>query len=381
MSAARSSNPCLMESAPGPEIVVDGVRYLYFGGTSYLGLHAHPGVIEAGCDALRRFGVHSATSRQGFGNTPLLMDVERSAAAFFGMESAFYFSSGYAANHIAVQALASGADKVFVDAEAHYCVQEAACLARKPVLTFKHRDAADLRAMLTKGERALVLSDGVTPANGHIAPVRDYIDVLRDFSPSTLHLDDAHGVGVLGPYGRGVFEECGLWEHVNGGPPFQNVALSVCATLAKALGGFGGIIPGAAEFVERTRRHSHYFDGASAPASPVAGCSLEALAICRREPERRDRLRRNVQRLRAGLRALGAPATDEPTPNVGVVLGDAGSMRRAHEELRARGILAPYVPSYSGTGPEGLIRIAVCSEHSFEMIDRLLAALREILHP
>ncbi len=50
------------ESAPGPETAIDGVRYLYFGGTSDLGFAAHPEVIEVGCAALRRFGDAPATA-------------------------------------------------------------------------------------------------------------------------------------------------------------------------------------------------------------------------------------------------------------------------------------------------------------------------------
>ena len=375
MSTDSSSSTPLMESAPGAMTMIDGISYLYFAGTSYLGLHGHPDVIRAGCDALRRYGVHSATSRQGFGNTPLLLEVERSAAKFFGTETSFYFSSGYAANHIAVQALAPNADVVLVDAEAHYCVQEAALLARKPVVLFRHRDVADLKSKLMRGVRSLVLADAVTPANGHVAPVMDYLNALRDFAPATLHLDDAHGVGVLGPQGRGIFDECGLWPHVNGGSLFEGVRLSMCGTLAKALGGFGGIIPGTTAFVDQARRQSHYFDGSSAPASPVAGCSLEALEICQREPERRERLRQNVRRLREGLRRMGVPTAEESTAHVGVLLGNAVTMGQLHERLKAQRILVPYVPSYSGTGPEGLMRIALCSEHTLEMIDQLLAAL------
>src|SRR5436190_239260 len=194
MSAVPTSPP-LMESPPGPETVIDGVRYLYFAGTSYMGLHGDPEVIEAGCDALRRYGVHTATSRTGFGNSPLQLEVERSAAAFFGMETSFYFSSGYAGNHIAVQALAKDADVIYIDAEAHYCVQEAAALARKPVQTFNHRDAEDLRSKLTRGVRPLVMADGVGPSNGRMAPLAEYVRVLSDFAPAILHLDDAHGVG------------------------------------------------------------------------------------------------------------------------------------------------------------------------------------------
>src|SRR5262245_28491450 len=100
----------LMESPPSTETVIDGVRYLYFAGTSYFGLAAHPEVIEAGCAALREFGVHTATTRARFGTSPPVLAVEELAARYFGTEDAFYFGSGYAANHIMVAALAPVAD-------------------------------------------------------------------------------------------------------------------------------------------------------------------------------------------------------------------------------------------------------------------------------
>ena len=256
---------------------------------------------------------------------------------------------------------------------------EAARLAGKPVQFFRHRDPADLRAKLTPGVRPLVMADGVVPSTGRMAPVREYLSVLADFAPAVLHLDDAHGAGVLGRNGRGIFEHFDLWPHVNGGPPRDGVTLSTGTTTAKALGGFGGILTGTAAWVEAARRSSHYYDGASAPPHPVAGCTAAALSICQREPQRRERLRANVQQVRDGLRALGAEVSGEPTPNIGIVLGSAVTMRVLHEALKAEGILVPYVSAYSGTGPEGLMRFAVCSEHTPAMLARLLDAVRHAL--
>ena len=71
--------PPLMESPPGAHTVIDGRRYLYFAGTSYFALHSHPEVIEAGVLALRKHGVHSATSRAGFGTIAPVLEVERRA--------------------------------------------------------------------------------------------------------------------------------------------------------------------------------------------------------------------------------------------------------------------------------------------------------------
>jgi 8-amino-7-oxononanoate synthase len=369
----------IMQSAPGPETVIDGVRYLYFGGTSYLGLANHPEVVEAGCAALRRFGVHSATTRARFGTNPPVLEVERRAAEFFGTEDAFYFGSGYQSNHILVAALAADADVVLVDEAAHYCVLEATRFAGKPVHTFRHRDPDNLAEIAKRHDRVLVMADGVNPSTGTVAPAREYLAVLAGRAHATLLLDDAHGFGVLGERGRGLLDEPWLWSHVNGGSPVNGVRVCVGGTLAKALGGFGGTIPGTNEFVEHARKSSHYFDGASAPASAEAGATAKALEILLREPELRTRLRTNVRHVRAGLRQLGLTVPEGDTANFGVTIGDPANMKRIHETLKKRGIMLPYVGTYSGLPPEGVLRFAIFAPHTTEQLDRLLAELRAVL--
>ncbi len=376
---ARMSTFSIMQSAPGPETVIDGMRYLYFGGTSYLGLANHPEVIEAGCAALRQFGVHSATTRARFGTNPPVLEVERRAAEFFGTEDAFYFGSGYMTNHIMVAALAPDVDAVLVDEAAHYCVIEATRLAGKPIHTFRHRDPDDLAKVAAQHARVLVMADGVGPSSGTLAPVRDYLAALQGRDYAALLLDDAHGFGVLGEHGRGLLDELGLWPHVNGGSAVTGVHLSVGGTLAKALGGFGGIIPGTRAFIECARQSSHYFDGASAPASAEAGATAKALEIVLREPALRERLRANVRQVRTGLRELGIAVPEGDAANLGVTIGGADNMRRISEALKARGILLPYVGTYSGIPPEGVLRFAIFATHTSEQLDRLLAGLRAVV--
>ena len=168
MVSLPMSRVSIMNGPPGPETMVDGVSYLYFGGTSYLGLANHPDIIEAGCRAMRDYGVHSATTRAGYGTNPPVQDVERRAAEFFGTEDAFYFSSGYIANHIMVGALARNADVIVIDESAHYSAREAARLAGLPLATFRSRVPEDL-ARVTRGQRrVLVLADRATCASRRI---------------------------------------------------------------------------------------------------------------------------------------------------------------------------------------------------------------------
>jgi 8-amino-7-oxononanoate synthase len=252
-------------------------------------------------------------------------------------------------------------------------------LAGRPVIRFRHRDTDDLasklRTHLSPGGTPLVMADGVVAPTGRVAPVAALLEALSNYVPAFLHLDDAHGFGVLGENGRGTFEQSGHWHHVNGGSSCDGVGLSVCGTLAKALGGYGGVVPGTRAFLDRGRSASHYFDGASAPAAPLAGCTSAALEICLTTPGLRHSLRDNVRRVRSGLRGLGVSVTDEATANIGFVVGASEDMRRVHDGLKADGILLPFVSSYSGLGAQGILRLAVCAGHSEEMISRLLTRL------
>ena len=199
-------HPPLMEGPPGALTRIDGREYLYFGGTSYLGLASHPEVIHAACEALGRYGIHTATSRSGYGNSPLTLEVERLAAEFFGTAGAFYFASGYVGNHILIQAVADCADVVLADESAHFCLAEASHLLGRPVESFRHRDPDDLRQTLLtfagQGQRPLVLTDGVFSISGAVAPIDQYVDLLREFRTATLLIDDAHGTGTIGRNGR-----------------------------------------------------------------------------------------------------------------------------------------------------------------------------------
>jgi 7-keto-8-aminopelargonate synthetase-like enzyme len=359
-------------------------------GTGYLGLQGHPEVIRAACEATQQYGIHSATSRAGFGNTPPTLSVERHAAEFFGSEAAFCFPSGYAGNSILLRMIESNFDALFVDEYSHYCVFEAATQSGRPVHRFHHRDAGDLAENLRKhlrpGERPLVMSDGVFSARGTIAPLADYVAAMAPFPGGALLIDDAHGVGVLGHRGRGTLEFFGLFDgpfagsiNASTSPTAGGCPAYLCATLSKALGGYGGIIPGSQAFIDCAHRASHWYDGASAPPAAVAAASARALELIQADANLRPQLWLNVRRLKDGLRAMGFDIDDTPVPIICLVAGDADNMRRIQQELKSRGIAVPYMAAYSGLSAAGGLRIAVFATHTEEMIQRFLDELRQVV--
>jgi 7-keto-8-aminopelargonate synthetase-like enzyme len=376
-----------MESAPGPLTILNGRQYLYFAGTGYLGLQAHPEVIAAAQSAVAQFGVHSATSRGGFGNVPPVLEVERRTAELLGAQGSCYLVSGYAVN-FALAAACEGVGLALIDESAHDCLREATGWLKglsNPVRTVRHCDANHLAELLHEELRprqhALLMTDGVFATSGDLAPVADYLQILDGYPGATLLVDDAHGLAALGENGRGSLEHAGVSaERVNTLKDSDGSArVLLGGTLSKAVGGHGGAIAGTAEFLGRLRAASGWFRGSSAPAAPVAAATAKALEIVQREPRLRRQLAANVTAAREGLRGLGIDVKASPSPIIGFRLSDAAHMARVQSQLLDDGIAVGYARDYAGAGADGMLRVAVFATHTPEMIDRLVATLGRVL--
>jgi 8-amino-7-oxononanoate synthase len=362
----------MMESPPGAETVIDGKRYLYFGGTGYYGFQGNPTLLKAACRALKKYGMHTSTLRSGFGNSPLYEAVEKKAAEYFGTESSCYIASGYLCNTTGFQALAAMGrfDVVFMDEGSHYSIVDYISLTGKPVVRFASGDPEDLRrklsAKLKAGRKPLVVSDGVFPTFGRIAPVPEYVKAIESYEGS-VWLDDNHGVGVLGPNGRGTYEHFGL----------KSNRLFFGGTMSKAFGSNGGIVPGPKDLVDKIWQ-SHIMEGATEPTTAAAAAALAGMDILMKHPELRMRLLANGRRLKQGLRRIGFPIEDTPFPVAAWKLKSAQEMDRIQQRLMDRGICIQRT-HYVGAGANGALRTVVFSTHTNEQIDRLLAELKALV--
>lgn len=247
-------------------------------GNDYLGLATDPRVAEAAAQAARRWGAGSAASRLVTGTLDLHAELEAALAAFCRQPAALVFSSGYLANLGVVTALA-GRDTLLVsDAHVHASLVDACRLTRARVQVVPHGDVAAVDAALVAREEpyALVLAESVYSVLGDAAPLAAIAEVTRRHN-AVLVVDEAHGIGVAGPEGRGWVEAVGL-----AGRPDVVVTL----TLSKSLGSQGGAVLGAPEVVEQlvNMARPFIFDTGLNPAA--AAGALEALRVVGAEPER-----------------------------------------------------------------------------------------------
>ncbi|MFD6949432.1 8-amino-7-oxononanoate synthase [Nocardiopsis sp. TSRI0078] len=293
-------------------------------GNDYLGLLRHPDVVRAAADATRVWGAGAGGSRLVTGDTALHHELERELAGFYGAEAALVFSSGYAANLAMVTALAApdgGTPPLVVcDRHNHASLIDATRLARASgarVALFDHaRPDLAAEALAAAGGRALVLSDTVFSVDGDLTDTASLARAAREHGAALL-LDDAHGLGVVGPGGRGTATAAGLRGA-------DDVAVSV--TLSKALGSQGGAVLGPLRVIRHLveTARTFVFDTGLAPAP--AGAALAALRVLRAEPWRAGAVRERARALSEGLRGRGLETS---TPDAAVVSVTAPSPEAA----------------------------------------------------
>ena len=203
---------------PGAETVIDGRRFLYFAGTGYLGLQGHPALVEAARDAATRYGIHTATTRTTFGTSPPVAEVERRAARLLGMRRRAVSGQRLCRQFRDLRGpISPDVDLAFIDETAHDCLRESTRwldhLARPPIV-FRHRDPQHLAELLSAhvqpSQRPLLMSDGLFPISGRLAPLADYLAIAANYAGAMLLVDDAHGIAAIGPQGRGCLELAGV---------------------------------------------------------------------------------------------------------------------------------------------------------------------------
>jgi 8-amino-7-oxononanoate synthase len=354
----------------GPaELLVDGQRCLAFCSNDYLGLAREPRVASAMAKAAEAWGSGSGAAHLVSGHTTEHHSLEAELAEFTGFPRALLFSTGYMANLGLLGALARRGDLVVEDRLNHASLIDASRLSGAIVRRYAHADAAAAaRRLAGQGGRKFVVTDGVFSMDGDSAPLAELARVAARAN-AILLVDDAHGLGVTGPGGRGSLAAAGLSADSVG---------ALVGTLGKALGTFGAFVAGSEDLIETLVQRARSYIYTTAPPPAVAAATRMALTIAREEEWRRERLCELVARFRAGANALGLRLAPSTTPIQPVMAGGAGAALQAAEALLRQGLwVTPIRPPTVPAGSARL-RVTLSAAHQPADVDRLLEALAGI---
>ena len=360
-----------LESRQDTEVIMEGKRRIMLGSNNYLGLTVHPRVIAAGVAALETYGTGCSGSRFLNGTLNLHTQLERELADFLGKEAVMTFSTGFQTNLGILSALCGKSDYVLCDKENHASIYDGCKLSYAKMLRYRHNDMDELERRLQQvpdNAGCLIVTDGVFSMGGDICNLPEIVRLARQYGARVM-VDDAHGLGVIGPGGRGTASYIGLEDQVD----------VVMGTFSKSLASIGGYMAASADVVDYVRHASRpYIFCASIPPASCA-TAIEALHILHEQPELPERLAALARHMREGLKRRGIAIRESTTPIIPIYTHDAVTTLTIAKELYDEGVYVnPVLPP--ATHPsECLLRTSYMATHTEALLDEALDIIERVV--
>jgi glycine C-acetyltransferase len=365
-----------LESPQGARVRMEGRgEVVILSSNNYLGLANEPAVVEAGIDALRRYGAGTASVRFICGTFTVHRELEAALARFVGTEASLSFVSAWNANEALTASIVEEGDFVISDALNHASIIDSIRLAKAikkcTTAVYQHGDLDDLRAKLAANRgarRKLIWTDGVFSMEGSIAKLPDILEIAREHGAAVV-MDDSHATGVLGETGRGTAEHFGVLGEVD----------VITSTLGKALGGAaGGFIAASTALVDMMTQRSRpqLFSNALPPT--VAASSLAAVRFTEQHPERVGQLRENARYFREQILEAGFKPLPGETPIIPIIVGETAAAIQMSDLLLDEGVFVtgfgfPVVPQ-----GQARVRCQISAAHTRDDLDFAIAAFKRV---
>ena len=352
----------------GTEVTIRGKRMIMIGSNNYLGLTCHPKVVEAAHRALDRFGTGCSGSRFLNGTLDMHVELEERLANFFGMEDCLTFSTGFQTNLGALSVLVGKNDLAFCDRENHSSIMEGLRLAFGRTKKYAHSDMQDLDRLLEDSppdRGKLVVTDGVFSMLGDLVPLPKMVEIARRNDAKIL-VDDAHGIGVMGPQGRGTAAHYGVTVDI------------ITGTFSKSFASLGGFVAGPEQVIWFLKHASRpmIFSASIQPATVAA--TLAALDIMENEPEHQQRLLENVAYMRKALTEIGYDVAHTESAILPLNIHDETATFAAWKALFEEGVFTNAVVPPAVAPGDSLLRTSYMATHTRQQLDRALEVFARI---
>jgi len=355
----------------------DGRMLINFSSNDYLGLSAHPLLVERACDWTQRWGAGSKASRLVCGTLDLHAEVEAKLARLKGTEAALLLNSGWQANAAILPALfdrdlLGGDALVFTDRLNHASLHHGCAAAGVRQIRFRHNDLDHLDSLLaqragTPGARFIV-TESVFSMDGDRADVPALAE-LAEKHGAFLFLDEAHATGVLGPNGMGL-----------AGTARGRVDLAM-GTFSKALGGFGAYVAGSKALCDYLVNRCGGLIYATALPPAVLGAMDAALDLVPTLDAERSRLHAAADRLRGAFGDLGIDTGESSTQIVPAIVGAEDAALALSRRLEERGVLGIAIRPPTVPAGTSRLRFALSAAHDGADLDALIGAVADCWEP
>lgn len=355
-----------VEGANGPEIQINGKKYINLSSNNYLGLATNEDLKTAAKNAIDSHGVGAGAVRSINGTLDLHDELESTLAEFKGTEAAVAYQSGFNCNMAAISAVMNKNDAILSDELNHASIIDGCRLSKAKIIRVNHSDMDDLRQKAKEAvesgqyNKVMYITDGVFSMDGDVAKLPEIVEICEQYG-IMVYVDDAHGSGVMGK-GAGTVKHFGLQDKVD----FQ------IGTLSKAIGVVGGYVAGSQKLIDWLKAQSRPFLFSTSLAPGDTKAITEAVKKLMASTELHDRLWENANYLKEGLSRLGFDTGQSETPITPVIIGDEKktqqfSKRLMEEGIYVKSIVFPTVPR--GTGR---VRNMPTGAHTTEMLDQAL---------
>ena len=340
---------------------------------NYLGLSDNAELIEAGREALARYGYGMSSVRFICGTQEEHTELETKLSRFLGFEDTILYSSCFDANAGLFETLLGPEDAIISDALNHASIIDGVRLCKAKRYRYANSDMDDLEAQLQAATEAgarfkLIATDGVFSMDGYIAKLSEICD-LADIYDAMVMVDDSHAVGFVGQTGRGSIEHCDVMGRVD----------IITGTLGKALGGAsGGYTCAKREVVDWLRQRSRPYLFSNTLAPVIAATTLKVIDMLEASTERRDRLMNNASHFRARIGAAGFDLLPGEHPIIPVMLRDPKLAQEMAARLDEKGVfVAPFSFPVVPRGQDR-IRTQMSAAHSLPELDRAIDAFIQV---
>ncbi len=363
-----------LESKQDIEVMMEGKRRIMLGSNNYLGLTVNQEVIDAGVEAMKKYGTGCSGSRFLNGTLDLHNKLERELADFLGTEDCVTFSTGFQSNLGIISAICGRQDYIFNDRENHASIYDGCKLSYAKVTRYRHNDMADLEKRLAEipiDAGKLIVTDGVFSMSGDICRLPDIAELAHKYKARVM-VDDAHGLGVIGKGGRGTASYFGLEKEVD----------ITMGTFSKSLASLGGYMVASAKVCEYVRHNSRPFIFSASLTPASCATARAALKVIREHPEIVERLGDLAEYYRDGLAARGVPtvkAENKRIPIIPIYTYDAERTLLISKKLFEEGVYVnPVLPP--ATAPtECLLRTSLMATHTESVLDEAMDIIARVV--